>query len=199
MLPNIKLTQVTREDVARIAEWLDDSEISESWFGRYTYGEPAHLGYEPEKMLGATQEEWDEVFHDPHHEPHRDILSIRTASGEHIGEAQLAIDEPLGDAQISILIGRKDLWHHGFGTAATLALLDHIFNKLGLYRAWVDVPEYNTHAREMFEHVGFVHEGTLRKSRPHRGARFDSVIMGMLRSEYESIYPQREGQISHRV
>ena len=104
-----------------------------------------------------------------------------------------------GDAQLSILIGRKDLWHSGFGTASTLALLNHIFNQLDLYRAWVDVPEYNKHAREMFEHVGFIHEGTLRKSRPHHGARFDSVIMGMLRAEYERKYPHEEGQISHTV
>lgn len=190
---------MTREDVARIADWLEDPEISENWFGRYTYGEPAHLGYEPKKMIEASEEEWTEVFHDPRHEPHRDIFSVHTASDEHIGEAQLAIDEPLGYAQMSILIGRKDLWHRGYGTAATLALLDHIFNRLGLYRVWVDVPEYNTHARDMFEHVGFVHEGTLRKSRPHRGARFDSVILGMLRSEYERLYPDNSGQVTHQV
>lgn len=199
MLPRIQLKAVNRDDVKRIAEWLEDTEIQEMWFGRYTYGEPAHLGYEPEKMIDATKEEWDEVFHDPHHEPHRDIFSIYNASDEHVGEAQLAIDEPLGDAQLSILIGRKDLWHSGYGTATNLALLDHIFNTLGLYRAWVDVPEYNHHARDMFEHVGFVHEGTLRKSRPHHGARFDSVILGMLKAEYDRKYPHEEGQISHRV
>jgi RimJ/RimL family protein N-acetyltransferase len=199
MLPNIELRAVSRDDVKNIVEWLEDTEVQENWFGRYTYGEPAHLGYEPSKMIDATEAEWDEVFHDPHHEPHRDIFSIYSSSNEHIGEAQLAIDEPLGDAQLSILIGRKDLWHSGFGTASTLALLDHIFNQLDLYRAWVDVPEYNTHAREMFEHVGFIHEGTLRKSRPHHGARFDSVIMGMLRAEYERKFPHEEGQISHTV
>ena len=36
----------------------------------------------------------------------------------------------------------------------------------------------------MFEQLGFTHEGTLRKSRPHEGARFDSVVMGMLSTEY---------------
>jgi RimJ/RimL family protein N-acetyltransferase len=37
----------------------------------------------------------------------------------------------------------------------------------------------------MFRHLGFVHEGTLRKSRPHEGSRFDSVVMGILSVEYE--------------
>ncbi|MBI4220332.1 MAG: GNAT family N-acetyltransferase, partial [Chloroflexi bacterium] len=174
MLPQIQLTEVRREDVERVGEWLKDDEIAESWFGRYTYGEPAHLGYDPAKLVQADEEEWKRVFKPGDHQPHRDIFSVRTSSGEHIGEAQLAVDEALGDAQISVLIGRKELWHRGYGTATTLALLEHIFSKLNLYRAWVDVPEYNTHAREMFEHVGFVHEGTLRQSRPHQGARFNS-------------------------
>ena len=168
------------------------------WFGRYTYGEPAHLGYEPLKMIDATQAEWDEVFNDPHHEPHRSILSVRTASGEHIGEAQLAIDEALGDAQLSVLIGRKDLQHRGYGTATVISCLDHIFRNLGLFRAWVDVPEYNTAARDMFEHLGFIHEGTLRQSRPHDGARHNSVILGMLANEYARL-SESISQGSHTV
>ena len=39
-------------------------------------------------------------------------------------------------------------------------------------------------AIRMFSHLGFVHEGTLRKSRPHEGARFDSAVMGILAAEY---------------
>ena len=191
----VELRQVTRDDVIRIAEWLDDSEVSEAWFGRYTYGDPAHLGYEPREMIGATESEWDEVFHDPHHEPHRDIFSIYTISGEHIGEGQLSIDEALGDAQISVLIGQKSLWHHGYGTSSVIAMIEHIFEHLGLHRAWVDVPEYNTAARAMFEHIGFQHEGTLRQSRPHEGARHNAVILGMLADEYVAAFPG--GVLSH--
>ena len=192
-----ELRQVAREDVQRIADWLKDEDVSESWFGRYTYGDPAHLGYEPEVMLNATQEQWDEVFHDPHHEPHRDIFSIYSEEGEHIGEGQLSIDEPLGDAQISVLIGDKTKWHSGYGTAAALAMLEHIFGHLGLYRGWVDVPTYNEAARAMFEHIGFVHEGTLRSSRPHAGARHDSAVLGMLVDEYHQRFP--DGVHSHVI
>ena len=197
MPSRVELRPVIRDDVKRIAEWLNDEEVSDAWFGRYTYDDPAHLGYEPDRMIDATQEEWDEVFHDPHHEPHRDIFSIYTEEGQHIGEGQLSIDEPLGDAQVSVLIGDKTRWHGGFGTAATLAMLEHIFDTLGLFRAWVDVPDYNTAARNMFEHIGFQHEGTLRKSRPHHGARHNSVILGMLVDEYHQRFP--DGVSSHVI
>lgn len=197
MSAQVELRPVTRDDVARIAAWLQDPQVAEAWFGRYTYGDPVHLGYNPGKMINASQDEWDEVFKPAHGQSHRDIFSIYTRSGEHIGEGHLAIEEPLGDAHLSVLIGRKDLWHQGYGTAATLALLEHAFDHLELYRVWVDVPTYNTAARNMFEHLGFKHEGTLRKSRPHAGARYDSFIMGMLRDEFHRVYPQ--GVSSHVI
>ncbi|MBM3945421.1 MAG: GNAT family N-acetyltransferase [SAR202 cluster bacterium] len=176
----VVLKPVSRQDVARINEWLKDEEVSASWFGRYAYGDPAHLGYHPGEITKASDEEWERVFSDPAHR----ILSIYTPNGEHIGELHVAIEEALGDGQLSILIGRKDKWHHGFGSAAVEAALDLGFNQWGLYRMWADVPEYNKPARALFQHMGFVVEGTLRQSRPHEGARFDSVVMGLLATEY---------------
>ena len=176
----VTLRPVTREDVARLRGWLEDEEVSESWFGRYSYGDPAHLGYHPEQMDDISDAEWERVFNDPEHR----ILSIYTREGEHVGEVHVAIEESLGDGHLSILIGRKDMWHHGYGTAGALETLRLCFGEWHLFRVWVDIPEYNTAALEMFRHLGFVHEGTLRKSRPHEGARFDSVVMGMLAGEY---------------
>ena len=176
----VTLRPVTRGDVARLRSWLEDEEVSESWFGRYSYGDPAHLGYHPEEMDDVSDAEWERVFDDPEHR----ILSIYTLEGEHVGEVHVAVEESLGDGHLSILIGRKDMWHHGFGTAGTLETLRLSFGEWGLFRVWVDIPEYNTAALEMFRQLGFVHEGTLRKSRPHEGARFDSVVMGMLAGEY---------------
>ncbi len=75
---NVVLKVVTREDVVRINEWLADSEISESWFGRYAYGNPAHLGYHPEEMAKASDEEWKRVFDNPEHR----IESVYTVDGE---------------------------------------------------------------------------------------------------------------------
>ena len=101
----IILKTVSREDVSRLQTWLQDDEVAESWFGRYSYGNPAHLGYHPEDMEGATEEEWNKVFNDPEHI----IFSIYTHTEQHVGEIHIAIEESLGDGQLSILIGRKDL------------------------------------------------------------------------------------------
>ena len=61
------LQHVTREDVERINQWLSDDTVTESWFGRYSYGNPAHLGYHPETVLRVSDAEWDKVFENPEH------------------------------------------------------------------------------------------------------------------------------------
>ena len=187
--PNIDLRTISRDDVKRIVEWIKDDEVAELWFGRYSYGDAAHLGYDPQKILTSSKEEWDRTFNDENPEPHRAFFSIyKSENNEHIGESQLFIDDALGDAQLSVIIGKKDLWHHGYGSSSVVKLMSHAFKDLELYRVWVDIPEYNTHARNMFEGLGFQHEGTLRQSRPHHGARHNSAIMGMLKNEFSQIY-----------
>ena len=133
MPQELSLQMVTRDDVVRIKRWLEDEEVSESWFGRYAYGDPAHLGYHPNEMDEVSDEEWDAVFDNPEHR----MLSIYSPEAGHIGEVHLAIEESLGDGQLSILIGRKDLWHHGYGSAAARRTLETAFTEYGLYRVWV--------------------------------------------------------------
>ena len=178
-VPSIKLRVVLKEDVVRIKDWLKDDEIAEAWFGRYSYGDSAHLAYDPLKAGSFSKKKWKEVFEDSDHM----IFSVYNGE-EHVGEGHLAIDKALGDGQLSVLIGRKDLWHKGLGAAATDKMIQIGFQQLELFRIWVDVPEYNKNAIKLFKQFGFVHEGTLRQSRPHHGARFDSVIMGILKNEY---------------
>ena len=67
MPQELSLQMVTRDDVVRIKRWLEDEEVSESWFGRYAYGDPAHLGYHPNEMDEVSDEEWDAVFDNPEH------------------------------------------------------------------------------------------------------------------------------------
>ena len=180
MLPEIRLTQVSREDVTRVAQWLEDEEVNGSWYGANEQGEPSHIGYSPRGILQASSPEWEEVFEDES----RKIFSVHKADGEHVGEAQMVIEAPLWEAQLFILIGRKDLWYRGYGTAALVQLLDLAFYTYELHRAWVDLPEYNLPAIHMCERIGFVLEGHLRGTHPKDGQWYDSLAMGLLSSEY---------------
>ena len=180
MFPQVALTSLTREDVTRLAEWLGDEEVNTLWYGLGEDGQPLHIGYSPRQILEVTNGEWDAGLD----EEDRKIYSVYSSEGEHIGEGQLAIEWPLLEAQLFLLIGRKDLWHHHYGTAALVALLDEAFNTFELHRVWVDVPEYNEHALQVCRHVGFVLEGHFRKTHRKDDNWYDSFAMGLLSDEY---------------
>ena len=181
MVPQIRLTEVSRQDVERMARWLEDSEVMGSWYGADEKGEPRHIGYSPHRTLNFGQEEWDRVFNGEE----RKIYSVYDANEGHIGEAQIVIEPPLQEAQLFVIIGRKDLWFRHYGSGAMLQLIDIAFSTYKLHRVWVDVPEYNVHAIHMCEHLGFLLEGHLRSTHPKDGHWYDSKIMGLLESEYK--------------
>ena len=180
MLPRVVLSPVVREDVQRISDWLADREVNSSWYGLGEDGQPIHIGYNPHEILQVSTSDWDQVFQNED----RRIYSIYSPEAEHIGEGQLVIEWALQEAQLFILIGRKDLWHHHYGTSALLQLLDEAFTGLELHRVWADVPEYNENAIQLFRHVGFVLEGHLRRTHRKEGEWYDSSAMGLLFDEY---------------
>ena len=161
-------------------DWLNDSEVNAYWYGLDDAGQPLHIGYAPHEMTAATPEDWEQVFGSED----RKFYSVYSSEGDHIGEGQLVIEWPLMEAQLFLLIGRKDLWHHHYGTAALIELLDQAFSTYELHRVWVDVPEYNDHALELCGHVGFVLEGHFRKAHRKDHEWYDSSIMGLLTDEY---------------
>ena len=136
MIPDVRLTDVSREDVERMAAWLENPEVVTMWYGADEDGDPLHIGYSPKASLQASDEEWQQIFNDPD----RKIFSVYDANEGHVGEAQMVIEAPLHEAQLFLIIGRQDLWLHHFGSAALLQLLDMAFSTYKLHRAWVDVP-----------------------------------------------------------
>ena len=167
MLPIVSLRSVSRDDVDRVAWWLEDAEVSSRWFGQYAWGEPIHRSYEPAHMLESSDYEWRHIFGDPK----RLIFSIYNDKDEHVGESQIILDGHEG-AELSLLIGRKDLWHQGYGAATMLVLMDRVFSTLKLSRAWVNVPEDNIPALGLFEKLGF-----LRSDKRRLPARTDGTVL----------------------
>lgn len=180
MFPEVTLTLPTTEDIRRMAGWLEDVDVNSSWYGLEEGGRPLHIGYSPHRIFQASREEWRRVFE----EEDRKIFSVYTSEGEHIGEGQLVIEQALLEAQLFLIIGRKDLWHHHYGTMALVMLMDKAFETYELHRVWADVPEYNEHALQMFRHLGFVLEGHLRRTHRKDGQWYDSFAMGLLTEEY---------------
>lgn len=63
-------------------------------------------------------------------------------------------------------------------------LICYGFDVLGLNRIELEVFDFNNPARRMYANLGFKLEGTKREALIWGGQRFDSHIMGLLRSEF---------------
>ena len=181
MLPIVQLRHVTRDDVQRIAGWLSDDDVSSRWFGHYACGDPVHRGYEPGLMLGASTEDWVRVFD---RDRQRLIFSIYSSEEGHIGECQAVFDEN-GDVEISLLVGRKELWHRGFGAAAAIQLLDRIFYDFPADQAWVSVPQDNVAALRLFNRLGFSYVSDEVLCQTPGGEELRTTILSLPASEYQ--------------
>jgi RimJ/RimL family protein N-acetyltransferase len=73
----------------------------------------------------------------------------------------------------------------GYGTDATVTLLRFGFKHLGLYRVTAAVAEYNSGAQRILEKCGFVQEGRERQAIYSGGRRWDRLVYGLLRTEFE--------------
>jgi cytidylate kinase len=139
-------------------------------------------------MLEAAQWEWERVFGDSS----RLIMSIYSEGEEHIGESQIILDGK-GGAELSVLIGRRDLWHRGYGTSAALQLMDKVFGPMGASRAWVRVPDDNTAALAMFQKLGFGKGESAEPCRRPDGSTFAASVLSMDVASYRLRQPGDSG------
>lgn len=89
-------------------------------------------------------------------------------------------------AELRVRIGVKELWGRGVGTeACRLLLVDAFGPERNLNRVWLRVYDSNPRAIRVYEKLGFVVEGRLRQSALIDGALRDTIVMGLLRSEWD--------------
>ncbi len=85
-------------------------------------------------------------------------------------------------AVLGIWLG-KPYWDEGLGTDAVRTLCRFGFEHMNLQRIELTVFETNPRARRAYEKVGFVVEGTRRRSEFAGGRHVDSYLMGLLAEE----------------
>lgn len=104
-------------------------------------------------------------------------------SGHHIGN--IALNSILWvhrSAELSMMIGAKDMWGKGYGKEAIHAVCHHGFHNMGLWRIWAESPNpaFNAAVRSL----GWGHEGTKRQAFLLGGDLVDVECYGLLRSEF---------------
>lgn len=82
-------------------------------------------------------------------------------------------------------IFNKNYWGKGYATETAKALVDFGFNELDVHRVYATCEPDNIASKRVLEKVGMVLEGRLREDMMIHGRYSDSLILGVLRHEWE--------------
>lgn len=106
-------------------------------------------------------------------------FAIETRDGKHIGNCTYYhIDETRGEAELGIMIGHRNYWDKGYGTAAVTALISHIFRQTNLKRIYLKTLDSNHRAQQCFQKCGFTPCGHEVKD------GYDFVLMELHRKQW---------------
>jgi RimJ/RimL family protein N-acetyltransferase len=106
--------------------------------------------------------------------------------GRCIGSARLVVNRDQHRATYSVGLFVPGLRGQGLGQEATRLVLAWGFDVLGLHRIELQVLASNRRAIECYLACGFRKEGVRRESEVYPDGWKDFLLMGLLRSEYES-------------
>ncbi|WP_409301125.1 GNAT family N-acetyltransferase [Peribacillus sp. SCS-155] len=94
--------------------------------------------------------------------------------------------------EIGITIYNPEYWNGGFGTEALTLYIDYLFNNLDVERVGLTTWSGNERMIAASKKVGMIMEGRMRKCRYYNGVYYDSIRMGMIREEWESMRAETE-------
>jgi RimJ/RimL family protein N-acetyltransferase len=114
-------------------------------------------------------------------------FAIRTRADDRlIGFIRLfGIEWNNGVGMLAMGIGQPEDRGHGYGTDALRLALRYAFGELNLYRLGAITSEYNTGAIRFLERAGFTLEVRRRQAIHRDGRRWDELIFGLLRQDWE--------------
>ena len=156
------------EDVADDYAWRTDEELS-----RLDATQPLRMSFS--EFARFSREEI--LFRSPASKR----LAIDTVDGLHIGNCMYYdIDLRRGEAELGIMIGKRDYWGLGYGTDSVNALLGHIFTTTNLDRVYLHTLDWNLRAQRAFAKSGF------REVKRVRRSGLDFLLMDIRREHWES-------------
>jgi diamine N-acetyltransferase len=96
------------------------------------------------------------------------------------------IDPARGTAMLTLWIGEKECWGQGFGTEATLLMLDYGFTALGLHNIMLQVADCNSRGVRAYRRAGFREIGRRRQAWRLGHRAYDVILMDCLATEFQS-------------
>lgn len=112
---------------------------------------------------------------------------IRKDNGQHIGNIKIdPVSRRHSIGEYGILIGDRQSWGKGFAKEASEAVIEYCFSKLKLRKINLGVVTENFAAVALYERIGFVKEGHLKKHGFYNGKYCDCYRMAIFNLKSEN-------------
>ena len=102
-----------------------------------------------------------------------------------VGHAQLAYDWRDGNIRLGRVVIAPSERGQGLGRPMVTLMIDEAFRTPGIERLELNVYTFNERAIHLYKTLGFTFEGVRRSSTRAGDARWDTGMMGLLRSEWQ--------------
>jgi len=168
------LREYRREDLEYMRKWVNDPEVVDKMSDIFLF---PHSVVQTEAFLNSKLEgKGDPGF-----------VIAEKESGAYLGQIDLInLDWKNRVSRFGIVIGDVNHRGRGYGSEAIRLLQKHAFERLNLNKLELEVYDFNTHAYQCYLKCGFKEEGRLRQGYYIHGQYHDKIIMGILKSEYET-------------
>jgi RimJ/RimL family protein N-acetyltransferase len=144
-----------------------------------------------------TTDRWYEHVREHHGRDEYFFAISPLGSAEFIGTVWLwSAGSRLDGLELSVFIVAEAGLGEGIGTDAVAAALDFVFGSYEIERVWLTTEVQNVRAQRSFEKAGFRHDGTIRHHFRRAGGWRDSVLMAILREEWEALERPRSWDLS---
>lgn len=183
ILQSLKDKIVQTDDNNLFLKVLKTDEVSEdyvNWLSNYEV-----VKFTDQKYVEQTRERV-ELFVEEQFFSINSILYGIFWKQKHIGNIKLGpIDFNNKVGEISYFIGNLDLWGFGIATKSIKAIVSIAFNEVDLEKVTAGCYSINIASKKVLENNGFELEGTRKKHSIFEGKRVDSLVYGLIRSDYK--------------
>jgi RimJ/RimL family protein N-acetyltransferase len=169
----LNLAPLTEAHLDAVRRWRSDPEVTRYWITQAVpSADDIRAWFDDNRRAGALT--W----------------AILAAGRRPIGYTNLFdLDRENRHAEVSLMIGERSDWGHGYAREALRVLLRHAFaptaaGGLGLHRVVLCVFAENEAARRVYRACGFREDGVLRDDMYRDGAWHDQVLMSVLDREF---------------
>lgn len=163
----MQLRRMQRDDAADVVRMRAEPEVEAQLFSQRPPTIDEHLRWLADVDVRGDRHEF---------------MIVERTSGRSVGTIGLSRIEPLHRrAEYGVLIGEPGARGKGLASEASRLLLDYAFQALGLARVYLHVFADNEAAIRLYERVGFVQEGLLRRHVYKQGRFRDVIVMAVMR------------------